>query len=57
MLDLLSVDAAGGRTKWALADVRANRAQGRGKLSARAARERFSLPMAALRRVNLHIDV
>ncbi|KAK9827584.1 hypothetical protein WJX81_000824 [Elliptochloris bilobata] len=57
VLQLLSVDHAIGSSEWALADVRANRAQGRAKLSSRASKERWTLPFSALQRVNLHLDM
>lgn len=56
-MQLLSVDLAGGSSEWALADVRANRAQGRAKLNAKAARQRWTLPFATLQSVNLHLDL
>ena len=57
VLQLLAVDHVGGTSEWALANVRANRAQGRAKLSSRVARERWTLPFSALQRVNLHLDM
>ena len=57
VMQLLSVDLAGGSSEWALADVRANRAQGRAKLNAKAARQRWTLPFATLQSVNLHLDL
>ena len=57
VLQLLAVDAPGGSTEWALADVRANRPQGRAKLSNRLAKQRWVLPVASLRSVNLHLDM
>ncbi len=57
MLQLLAVDLPGGSTEWALADVRGNRPQGRAKLSNRLAKQRWVLPVASLRRVNLYLDM
>ena len=57
VLQLLAVDHAGGTSEWALANVRANRGQGRAKLSSHMARERWTLPLSALQRVNLYLDM
>ena len=57
MLQLLAVDLAGSSTEWALANVRANRPQGRAKLSNRSAKQRWMLPLAHIRRVNLYLDM
>eukprot|EP00887_Chlorella_sp_A99_P005108 scaffold25.g5108.t1 len=59
VLEFVGVDEAAGVTRWRLADVRANRsATGRGRSLTRKQREaEWLIPLAALRRVNLHLDI
>ena len=62
MLTFVELDAAAGVTRWRLADVRTNRqggggGGGKGRGLNRKQREAVvELPLAVLRRVNLHID-
>ncbi|KAL4433703.1 hypothetical protein ABPG75_000144 [Micractinium tetrahymenae] len=52
-----SHDAAAALTRWRLADVRANRTGGKGRGLSRKQRDAvYELPLAAIKRVNLHID-
>ena len=45
-------------SRWRIADVRANRAGGKGRGLTRKQREAVVVvPLAALRRINLHIDI
>ena len=58
VLQLAEHDEAGGVTRWRLADVRANRAGTKGRGLSRKQRDQvFEVPLAALRRVNLHLDI
>jgi ribosome maturation factor RimP len=56
VLQLVSLDEASGSSEWCLADVRAN-APGKGRgLSRRQRDQRWAIPLAALRRVRVHVD-
>ena len=60
VLDLVSYDEAAGVATWRVADVRANRAASAKKgqpLPKKVRERRLALPLDAMRRVNLHIDV
>ena len=51
-------DAAAAVTRWRLADVCANRTGGKGRGLNRKQRDAvYEVPLAALRRVNLYIDI
>lgn len=54
-----SSSGSGGVTRWRLANVRANRAAaGKGRGLTKKQREAvFEIPVASLRRVNLHLDI
>ena len=58
VLAFSELDAAAGVTRWKLADVRANRQSGgKGRGLNRKQRDAvYELPLAVLRRVNLHVD-
>lgn len=57
VLSFVEHDAAAGMTRWKLADVRANRAGGKGRGLNRKQRDAvYELPVPALRRVCLHLD-
>ena len=57
VLRLLSYDAAASATEWGLADVKANRQKRLGRMTKKELQLRFSLPVTALRHVNLHLDL
>ena len=59
VLDLVEYDEQAGRTLWRVANVRANRAHlKKGQpLSKKVKDKRISIPVAALLKVHLHIDV
>ncbi|GAB4821074.1 hypothetical protein N2152v2_008120 [Parachlorella kessleri] len=59
VFDLVEVDSAAGMSRWRLANVRANRQQGgKGRGMNKKQREQmFEVPVASLRRVNLHLDL
>lgn len=57
VLMFIDHDAAAAVTRWRLADVRLNRTAGKGRGLNRKQRDAvYELPLAAVRRVNLHID-
>ncbi|KAK9823937.1 hypothetical protein WJX72_006504 [[Myrmecia] bisecta] len=59
VLQLVQLDSDAQTTEWRLADVRANRSgagKGRTKLTKKAAEQRFTIPVADLQGVRLHMD-
>ncbi len=59
VLELESYDPEAGLSRWRLADVRVNRQQaGKGRGLTKKQREQvLEIPVGALRRVNLHLDL
>ena len=58
VLEFMAWEEAAGVTRWRLADVRANRKGGKGRALNRKQREQvWDIPLGALRRVNLHLDI
>jgi hypothetical protein len=56
ILDLMDFDEEAGTTLWRIADTKANAPVKGRRLSKKQRETRISIPVARLRRVNVHVD-